>query len=105
MTDPNLHYEEEPSASFVAPEKPREVVFVDEFLGRVISIVKVRELRLETPARPATPKITFKADDPQTDESFELIGEGPSIGHCLRSILDQLNERIPLGGDDYGEQA
>lgn len=75
----------------VADERPRHVVFVDEFLRQVFQSLKLTEFRMIT--NPGLqPEVCIKGTDPHTEEPFEYWGHGSTIGHCLRDILDQIIE-------------
>jgi hypothetical protein len=77
--------------------KSRNEVFLDEFIGTVIRVIKIQNFELQTLDH-TEPKLILKAKDPYSFEELEYVGTGKTIGHCLRAVLDQINETFPLGG-------
>jgi hypothetical protein len=98
MTEEEETEEEENPFAEMSKTKPRHVVFLDEFVGTMIGVLQVLDVHIETPKRPAQPKVTIMGIDPYSFDQLTYVGEGKTLGHCLRAILDQVNERFPLGG-------
>lgn len=89
--------------SAVKINKPREMVFTDEFISKVITKVRVQSIHLYTEDGKSPYATLEYYDTKDTEEEKELvilIGEGPTMGHSLRMILDSLAELLGMDPDE-----
>lgn len=100
----DLHDVSEGDQYFQLPvNKPRHIVFVDEAIGKLVRVARVYKISVLTPdTEEASPSVSVELGNP--DDSSDagvkfFVGQGPTVGHALRDMLDQVNEVFPLGGE------
>ncbi|NDC36960.1 MAG: hypothetical protein EBZ48_02790 [Proteobacteria bacterium] len=73
--------------------RPRERVFLDEFISKVIHLMRVDDFHcVMAHDLPAEERVTFSLSgyNPTDESEYDFEGKGPTIGHALRDILDQV---------------
>lgn len=83
----------------VPKSKPREQVFLDEFIGIVIRLMRLDGFHcVIAHDLPAEERVTFDLEgyNPNDETEYAFQGKGPSMGHALRSILDQVAEKFGM---------
>ena len=83
----------------VVPKRAREEVFLDEFIGVVIRMMRLDGFECAIAHDlPAEERVTFTLAgyNPNDESEYNFEGKGPSMGHALRSILDQVAEKFGI---------
>ena len=92
--------EDNESTHHVVPNaKPREQVFLDEFISKVIRLMRVDGFEcVMAHDLPAEERVTFSLAgyNPTNESEYNFEGKGPTMGHALRSILDQIADTFGL---------
>ena len=97
----SFHDEDEVAPDYSAMRKrPREVVFLDEFVRVAISYFRLDSFVCFTDheTRDVQRRVRFRLRGyrPDADKHYKLTGVGPSMGHALRDLLDQIAEEFGI---------
>jgi hypothetical protein len=87
------------SEHHIVPRKAREEVFLDEFIGVVIRVMRLDGFEcVIAHDLPPEERVTFNLQgyNPTDDTEYNFEGQGPSMGHALRTILDQIADKFGL---------